>query len=197
MKEMCKNRTAATNVRRGGRKRGGERSGSIPNVHEVSSNFSVVVVSRVLNVDGGSPAEKETMAGDCMHKVLTHVDYDRTFLPQLPAKVKNRNMEEWRQALRTSSEVYGQFWVDEGGATAGTCSGRSPSRAHVTDQLAPSSRPHQPRWSLPNFLYTCNGFLLARRHVSVGTSYGPVSVSVSLSVYVCHKSVFCRNGWTE
>ena len=196
MKEMCKNRTAATNVRRGGRKRGGERSGSIPNVHEVSSNFSVVVVSRVLNVDGGSPTENETTAGDGMHKVLTHVDYDRTFLPQLPAKVKNRHMEEWRQALRTSSEVYGQFWVDEGGATAGT-SGRSPSSAHVTDQLAPSSRPHQPRWSLPNFLYTCNGFLLARRHVSVGTSYGPVSVSVSLSVYVCHKSVFCRNGWTE
>jgi len=34
-------------------------------------------------------------------------------------------------------------------------------------------------------------FLPARRYGSAGTSYDPVSVSV------CHKSVFYRNGWTE
>jgi len=34
-------------------------------------------------------------------------------------------------------------------------------------------------------------FLSARRYPSAGTSYGPVSVSV------CHKSVFYRNGWTD
>jgi len=38
-------------------------------------------------------------------------------------------------------------------------------------------------------------FLHARRYASAGTSYGPVSVSASVSV--CHKSVFYRNGWTE
>ena len=32
-------------------------------------------------------------------------------------------------------------------------------------------------------------------HASAGTSNGPVSVSVSVSVY--HKSVFSRNEWTE
>jgi len=35
--------------------------------------------------------------------------------------------------------------------------------------------------------------LPARRYASAGTSYGPVSVSVC----VCHKSVFYRNGWTN
>jgi len=34
--------------------------------------------------------------------------------------------------------------------------------------------------------------LLARRYAVADTSYGPMSVSVS----VCHKSVFCRNGRT-
>jgi len=36
-------------------------------------------------------------------------------------------------------------------------------------------------------------FLPARRYASAGISYGPVSVSVS----VCHKSVFYWSGWTD
>ena len=30
-----------------------------------------------------------------------------------------------------------------------------------------------------------------------GTSYSPVSASVSVCMSVCHKSVFCRSGWTN
>ena len=37
--------------------------------------------------------------------------------------------------------------------------------------------------------------LPARLYASVVTSYGPVSMS--MSVCVCHKSVFCRKGWTN
>jgi len=38
-------------------------------------------------------------------------------------------------------------------------------------------------------------FLPAQCNAIAGASYGPVSVSVNLSVR--HKPVFCRNGWTE
>ena len=38
-------------------------------------------------------------------------------------------------------------------------------------------------------------FLPVRRHASVSTSYGPLSVSLCVCVH--HKSVFCQNGWTN
>jgi len=38
--------------------------------------------------------------------------------------------------------------------------------------------------------------LPARRYASAGSSYGPVSACL-FSASVCHKSVFCRNGWTD
>ena len=36
-----------------------------------------------------------------------------------------------------------------------------------------------------------NLVLPTRHYASMGTSYGPLSVSV------CHKSVFCQNSWTN
>jgi len=89
-----------------------------------------------------------------------YFNYDRTFLPQLPTNVKNRNMEECRQALRTSSELYGKFWIDDVAGESGirpTAIG-APSPTRVTDRaLAATSRYQPPRcsWPLPNFPYVC------------------------------------------
>jgi len=86
-------------------------------------------------------------------------DYDRTFLPRLPTKTKNREMDECREALRTSSEVYGKFWVDSEHTTTtqSPTVAQSPAHRGLTDPAA--SRPHQqPRRcsrSLPNFPYVC------------------------------------------
>jgi len=41
------------------------------------------------------------------------VDYDRIFLPHLPTNVKNRSMDASRQAMRTTSEAYGKFLVED------------------------------------------------------------------------------------
>ena len=55
-------------------------------------------------------------------------------------------------------------------------------------------------WSLGSSTLCSSGFvdnvifLPARRYASAVSSYG--FVSVSLSVSLCHKSVFYRNGWT-
>ena len=88
------------------------------------------------------------------HHKAPYFDYDRTFLPQLPTNMKNRNMEECRQALRTSSEEYGKFWIDDvvrDDDTPTAIGTQSPTR----DKAPAASRLHQPRcsWSLPNFSY--------------------------------------------
>lgn len=38
-------------------------------------------------------------------------DYRRLYLPQLPRIVKNRDLDRYRQSLRTASEEYGHFWT--------------------------------------------------------------------------------------
>ena len=82
------------------------------------------------------------------------INYDRTFLPQLPKNVKNRNMEESRLAMQTSSQEYGKFLVRDDVNVDGRSTANALTPIYVTRPtpavIAAASRRPRP---LPVFPY--------------------------------------------
>jgi hypothetical protein len=68
---------------------------------------------------------------------------ERTFLPQLPKNVKNENMENSRQLIRTTNEEYGKYW---NGATQSTALPPTYLTDPTPEAIAATSRWYRSRY---------------------------------------------------
>ena len=91
----------------------------------------------------------------------------------------------WRDSLHV---ICGLTACTPGSAPGPTLGNEYGKTLPILPFLLGASLIHIPQWPVP-----IHGLqsLPARRYATVGTGYDPVSVCV------CHKSVFCRNGWTD
>jgi len=164
--------------------------------HSPSAKTSLLLVRILLPVFDRSPKSLSTITGPLSVRIL--------FAVLLPTPI-NHFVCRRPAARRFRREFYFRFRPASGQIKEQIGALLQPSDNRLATKLFGNSRALTKeklrqkatgRWIIhpcSNFRYVINSAFTARRYASAGTSYGPVSVSVS----VCHKSVFYRNGRTE